>query len=108
MLRRMHCIAIFALLATSQLPKVDCDVTGVEWFPFLYDHSKFISIPLASGVTLKCADGTVITEGGYGEFRPISLRRSRIARCLVFLLSGHGNYFLSRYGLYKVSDVGGA
>lgn len=61
MFRRLHCNSILALLVIALLAEGDRDVTGVEWFSFGCERSKFIFIPLVLGVTRKRADGTKVT-----------------------------------------------
>lgn len=57
-LPRMQCNPILAVLETIRLVEVHWYTTGVEWFPFEYERSKFIFLPSVSWVTRKCAEGT--------------------------------------------------
>lgn len=67
----MNCISILAHQAIARLAKVGRDVTGVEWFLFEYECTKFIYIPPVAGETRKLAAGMEVTEGGLGEIRPV-------------------------------------
>lgn len=52
----MRCNLILAFLTIARLAEVDWDATGIEWFPFEYERSKFISILPVSRVTRKGVD----------------------------------------------------
>lgn len=70
-LRGVHCNPTLASLAVARLAELDCDATGVEWFPFENERSQLIFILPAPGMTLKRADGTQVTDGGNDEIRPV-------------------------------------
>lgn len=69
-LRRMHSNPILALLAISQLAKVDWGVPGVEWFPFDYERSRFFFIPPVPGMKRIREDGSDIIKDSHDEIRP--------------------------------------
>lgn len=67
----MHSNPILTILEIACLVELSYDATGVEWFAFDYEQSKFILKPAVSGVTRNRADGTEVIEGGHKKIRPI-------------------------------------
>lgn len=74
-LRRTHCNPIFALLAIARFVEVDWDATGVDWFLFEYERSKFTFAPPVHGMTRKRANGTEVPKGYHDEVRPVYLEK---------------------------------
>lgn len=96
-LHRTNYNPILALLAIARLAEVDWDATAVEWFPFIYDQSKFIFMPPVPEMTRKCANGREVTKGGHDEVRPI-YRDKFTDRCMYRFFSERDWLFCTEKG----------